>query len=115
MTCQNCKAQIANTEICPHCGALNDISGERVPVSHESTDSVRCLYCTSMVSNGAKFCISCGREQTFRPQAKKSSSSSTGEAIGWTCGGCAVVLVIAFLIILSTATLFFQSWVGAQS
>ena len=112
MTCQNCQAQIASAEICPHCGALNDISGERVPVSRESTDSVRCLYCTSMVSNGAKFCISCGREQSFRPQAK-TSSSSTGKAIGWTCGGCAVVLVIAFLAILAVATAFFESFVGA--
>jgi len=65
-----------------------------------------------MVSNGAKFCISCGREQSFRPQAK-TSSSSTGKAIGWTCGGCAVVLVIAFLAILAVATAFFESFVGA--
>jgi len=108
MKCQKCSTQWDGAELsCPFCGQIAENAENNVPVKLE----VRCLYCTSMVSTGEKFCNSCGREQTFRRKAKVSSSS--GDAIGLTCGGCAVVLVIAILTILAVGTAFFKSLVGA--
>ena len=108
MKCQKCSTQWNGAELsCPFCGQIAENSENNVPVKLE----VRCLYCTSMVSTGEIFCNSCGREQTFKRQAKV--SSSTGDAIGLTCGGCAVVLVIAILTILAVSTAFFKSLVGA--
>ena len=112
MKCQKCSTQWDGAELsCPFCGQIAENAENNVPVKLE----VRCLYCTSMVSTGEKFCNSCGREQTFRPQAKISSSSpsSTGAAFGWGCFGCAVVALIAFLIIQAVASTFFKSLVGA--
>jgi len=108
MKCQKCSTQWDGAELsCPFCGQIAENAENNVPVKLE----VRCLYCTSMVSTGEKFCNSCRREQTFKRQAKV--SSSTGDAIGLTCGGFAVVLVIAILIILAVGTAFFKSLVGA--
>ena len=108
MKCQKCSTQWDGAELsCPFCGQIAENAENNVPVKLE----VRCLYCTSMVSTREKFCNSCGREQTFRRKAKV--SSSTGDAIGLSCGGCAVVLVIAILTILAVSTVFFKSLVGA--
>jgi len=108
MKCQKCSTQWDGAELsCPFCGQIAENAENNVPVKLE----VRCLYCTSMVSTGEKFCNSCGREQTFKRQAKV--SSSTGDAIGLTFGGCAVVLVIAILTILAVSTAFFKSLFGA--
>jgi hypothetical protein len=112
MKCQKCSTQWDGAELnCPFCRQIAEDAEKKVPLKIESGSEVRCLYCTSMVSTGEKFCNSCRREQTFKRQAKV--SSSTGDAIGLTCGGCAVVLVVAILTILAVGTAFFKSLVGA--
>ena len=116
MKCSRCSTQWDSAELsCPFCGQITEDAENNTPVKLESSSEVRCLHCTSMVSTREKFCNSCGREQTFRPQAKVSSTSpsSTGAAFGWGCFGCAVVALIAFLIIQAVASTFFKSLVGA--
>ena len=118
MKCQKCSTQWENPESnCPYCGEVVDRAEVSAPDSLFSGAGVLCLYCPAMVPYGNQFCSSCGRQQA-RTQPRKasssnSSSSATGEAIGWTCGGCAVVSLIAFLTILAVATAFFKSLVGA--
>jgi len=116
MKCSRCSTQWENPETnCPYCGEVVERSEVSESDRLYSGAGVLCLYCPAMVPYGNHFCSSCGREQTrMQPRkASSSTSSKTGEAIGWTCGGCAVVSLIAFLTILAVATAFFKSLVGA--
>jgi RNA polymerase subunit RPABC4/transcription elongation factor Spt4 len=98
MNCLNCNAQIASTEIyCPFCGEVNERAGKPgVPQPTVSINEVRCLFCTAMVPQGARFCGACGREQTLRPQSN--GGAKAGKAIGWTCGGCLGLIVLVSLV-----------------
>jgi RNA polymerase subunit RPABC4/transcription elongation factor Spt4 len=98
MNCSNCKGQIASTEIyCPFCGEVNDGAGSRPAAPVYSAELVRCIHCTGMVPQGARFCGECGRDQVFtQPQIAR--TSTTGKVIGWTCGGC-LGLIILFSVV----------------
>jgi RNA polymerase subunit RPABC4/transcription elongation factor Spt4 len=74
MNCSNCNAHIASTDIyCQSCGALSDPANEtsgkpvEAQVSAENQSGaqmVLCRHCKRMMTKGAEFCDSCGREQS---------------------------------------------------
>jgi len=117
MKCSRCSTQWENPESnCPNCGEVVERSEVSESDRLYSGAGVLCLYRPAMVPYGNHFCSSCGREQTRmqpRKASSSTSSSATGDAIGLTCGGCAVVSLIAILTILAVATAFFKSLVGA--